>query len=364
MWYPVLIPSLALFSLSFCASKGKELYPADTVPLRASYNFLVSGYNSQIAFYSYNDGLLNRTETLNVDPNLLWLEQVGESFYAIHDVNDFEGVQGGALSRWEQFNGGFYKREYVSLQSPGPAHLLVDTDHNLVYTANYGGASVTVVSSAADGSLGDVVQVIKYGEGCRDVSHPHHVARSGDLVWIVDLGCDAVYHYKVDDGQLIKVGETAVEAGAGPRHMVVDEEREMVYLACELKNFVQFYFADLNSGELTLVTQLPIAPSDGSFAAEILMSADKKVLYVSTRGEGIIAAYNLPSQDGEITKIQEFRVAGTWPRGVALRDNLMVAADQKGKSLQLIAVDPFNGLLSDLGSHETPSDPGFVLFYD
>merc|ERR1711872_506524 len=63
------------------------------------------------------------------------------------------------------------RQEVVSLTSGGPAHLLVDLDSNLVYTANYGGGTVTVVS-IEEGKLDKVVQVLEYGPGCRDHPHP------------------------------------------------------------------------------------------------------------------------------------------------------------------------------------------------
>ena len=65
--------------------------------------------------------------------------QVGDSFYAIHEVGDFNGTPGGVISRWQLDNEQLVMREEVNLQSVYPAHLLIDTDHNLAFTANYGG---------------------------------------------------------------------------------------------------------------------------------------------------------------------------------------------------------------------------------
>ena len=51
------------------------------------------------------------------------------------------------------------------------------------------------------------------GAGCRDnTSHPHFTASLGPHVWVVDLGCDSIYHYRHTPGHaparqgVIKVG--------------------------------------------------------------------------------------------------------------------------------------------------------------
>ena len=62
-----------------------------------------------------------------------------------------------------------------STVSPGPAHLLADLDHRVVLTANYAGGSVSVFSVTPTGRLDQLRQMLYYGSGCRDASHPHEV---------------------------------------------------------------------------------------------------------------------------------------------------------------------------------------------
>ena len=61
----------------------------------------------------------------------------------------------------------------------------------------------------------------------------------GSFVWVVDLGCDAIYHYKMSDSGLTKMSVTHVGDGRGPRHMKIIPERSLAVVACELENFVQ-----------------------------------------------------------------------------------------------------------------------------
>ncbi len=87
-----------------------------------------------------------------------WWFKVGDSFFATHEVGDFNGENGGAISKWQIINGQLTRTESLSLQSVYPAHFVVDAEKNLAITANYGGGAVTVVAMD-NGSLSHVVQV-------------------------------------------------------------------------------------------------------------------------------------------------------------------------------------------------------------
>ena len=64
-------------------------------------------------------------------------------------------------------------------------------------------------------------------------------------------------------------------------------------------------------------------------------------------------------------RLQEHKLSGTWPRSVAIRDNVMVVVDQHGDSLEVIKVDNQSGLLSSTGNIvTTPPQPSFVDFMD
>jgi len=322
-----------------------------------SSKVLVSGYNSDIALYSIQSNTLARAQSWQVDPNLTWMVQAAGSFWAIHEVDTFHGEKGGAVSRWQLENNTLVRQEVVSLTSGGPAHLLVDLDNNLAYTANYGGGTVTVVS-IEDGKLDKVVQVLEYGPGCRDHPHPHHVVRKGDRVWVVDLGCDSIYHYTVQERRLVQTGVTHVEAGAGPRHMVLDGA--LAYVACEVKNYVLVFQVNTTSGELTQIQQLQLSDAPTNYGAEILVAGD--FVYASSRGVGGVSVFR--KLGNQLAKIQELALAGTWPRSIAIKDNIMLAADQKGDSLQIISIDIKSGLLSGGGNLPTPSQPAFIMFYN
>ena len=148
------------------------------------------------------------------------------------------------VSRWRIIEDGISieRMEYVNTGSQYTAHLLVDKSQSRAYAANYGGSTFSVIKLNADETLGDLDVVMEYGEGCRDASHPHQTFSRGNWVWVVDLGCDRLWHYKLEaDGTLTNTGETVVRAGAGPRHAVFHPTRNLMFLLCELQSYVQVY---------------------------------------------------------------------------------------------------------------------------
>ena len=69
--------------------------------------------------------------------------------------------------------------------------------------------------------------------------------------------------------------------------------------------------------------------------------------------------------DDSLVRVQEHKLSGTWPRGVAIRDNVMLVVDQHGDSLEVIKVDNESGLLSSTGTIvSTPPQPSFVGFME
>ena len=205
---------------------------------------LVSGYGDQMTKLSLSRteaGLQLEKETdWNVDNALTWLQKEGNILYGAHEVEEYNGHPDGAVSRWNISEDGLQKLENVILPSPSPAHLLVSLELSLAFTANYGGNSFTVLK-LVNGALGDVVYQESFDAGCRDKSHPHQTVVQAPWVWVIDLGCDTIWHYKVEDGKVEKLSNTKVEDGLGPRHMVLHKDRQLMILLGELKSRVEVY---------------------------------------------------------------------------------------------------------------------------
>ena len=212
---------------------------------------IVSGYNSKVVTYDVNGTSLipaKEWELGRAGDWMTWLQMDGDHIWAGHEVSEYEGQPFSVVSKWSvSDNGASLERlDYASTGSTGTAHILVDKDEGKVYAANYGGGSLSILDLRIHEKKGAFSQlppkVLTYGEGCRDASHPHQTITRGKKVWVVDLGCDTIWHYYLkDDGELKSTGRTSLLPGAGPRHMVMHPKKDLMFLLCELQSAVIVY---------------------------------------------------------------------------------------------------------------------------
>ena len=207
---------------------------------------VVSGYNSKLATYIVDGESLTPSAEWEVGAagqDMTWIQIDGDQIWAGHEVGEYEGQANSVISRWKVAADGssLQRQEYISTGSVYTAHLLVDKDMDMAYAANYGGSTFSILT-LSDGGLGELTHVESYGEGCRDASHPHQTYVKDNWVWVVDLGCDTIWHYRLmTDGLLEASGATSIRAGAGPRHMIIHPTKDLMFLLCELQSLVQVY---------------------------------------------------------------------------------------------------------------------------
>ena len=185
----------------------------------------------------------------------------------------------------------------------------MSNNHSMAYVASYGGGSWSAVPLIGpDQKLSPKEQRFVFGPGCRNnTSHPHETVVLGSHVWVVDLGCDAIYHYNKTDKGLEKLETAHVGQGRGPRHMLVIPERNISLVVCELENFLQVHSLNNKTGQLTLKKELSVVSVKNNAGAEIVLHQNRKWVYVSSRGVGTVVVFHLLDNDQVLEKVQEFR---------------------------------------------------------
>ena len=249
---------------------------------------------------------------------------------------------------------------------------MVSEEHMMAYVASYGGGSWSAVPlEGPDLKLSPKEQRFSYGPGCRNnTSHPHETVVLGSHVWVVDLGCDAIYHYNKTEKGLERLETAHVGPGRGPRHMLVIPERNISLVVCELENFLQVHSLDNKTGQLTLKKEVSLVSVKNNAGAEILLHHNRKWVYVSSRGVGTVVVFHLLDNDQVLEKVQEFRLTGTWPRHMSiyqdedlLKYKWLVVADQMGNHLEILNVNKTDGTLTAAGPVvPTPPGPSWVNF--
>lgn len=238
-----------------------------------------------------------------------------------------------------------------------PAYVAVDEDRQLVYTANYHTAAVTVYAIAADGTLTQADEVVDQGPvgtapEQADGPHPHFADLTPDHRLVVcDLGTDRVYIYDVTDaGKLTLVSQLALPDGFGPRHITFDAKKGVAYLVGELSSNVATLAYDAVKGSLTLkgiVSTIPDDWTEHNGAAAIRMSADGQFIYVSNRGNNSITVF-ATDDAGTLTTVQRISTEGDFPRDFNwdASQRLVLVVNQNSDNASLYTRDASSGKLT------------------
>ena len=80
--------------------------------------------------------------------------------------------------------------------------------------------------------------------------------------------------------------------------------REIVYSHVSLQ---QVYTLNNKIGQLVLKKEIKLVSVDNNTGAEILLHTNRKWVYVSSRGVGIVSVFQLVDNDNILERVQEFR---------------------------------------------------------
>lgn len=250
-------------------------------------------------------------------------------------------------------------------------HIQRSSDDRFFVVASYGGGKIGMVALQEDGTIGPLLDA-KQHQGSsvhperQDRPHPHSAFFSPDqrFVFVPDLGMDRVVAYRIhaDSNKLEPHGETAVQPGAGPRHLVFHPNGKFVYVINELDSTVASFRYDASAGtmeKLEVVSTLPAGFEGESACAEIQISPDGKYLYGSNRGHDSIVVYAVEPESGKLTTVDFTSTRGGHPRHFSLSPDgkFLIAANRDTDNLLVFHVDRSSGKLEFTGHTAQVSKP-------
>jgi len=259
-------------------------------------------------------------------------------------------------------------------KSVGPCFITSTDKH--VFTANYGGGSLSVFGRKADGSLTEVLQVIQHvGKSInterQNVPHIHQVIVSNDNKYVLvnDLGTDKVTVYKYNPGAttdvLIPYDTLSVKPGSGPRHSTFTKDGKKLYVLHEIDGSVSVI--SMKDGKLSLIQQTTIVKNDKVVvsAADIHLSPDEKFLYATNRGTANDITCFSVGKDGNLTFKQQIPTGGEGPRNFAISPDgkFILVAHQKTNNIIIFKRNNKTGLLIKTEKQIEVGAPVCVLFY-
>jgi 6-phosphogluconolactonase len=259
-------------------------------------------------------------------------------------------------------------------------HLVVDLPSSTLFSANHGDGSISALPLRADGALGEVTS-IQFETGNGPVSrrqefaqaHGSAVDPTGKYVLVADLGADRVFIYHFDRATraLTPAGEQALPPGSGPRHLQFDPRGRFVYVVTDLTAMLHVFSWDEKHGRLRPLQSLSAYPAgyagkDTAGGAEIAMSDDGRVVYVSVRGDqNSIVAYAVDPRAGTLNEIQRLSVGGKSPRGFAIDPSgrWLLATNDGSDTVSVLKIDPATGRLSATGQSLAVPGTVSIAFY-
>jgi len=306
------------------------------------------------------------------NPSFLALNASGDRLYSVH--GDLHHISAYSV------NGGDGTLALLNTQDTlgkNPVHLAIDPGGRRIVVSNHIGASLAVLPIEADGSLGEVCQLIelegKPGPHRIEQPHakPHHnpFSPDGRYVLVPDKGLDGIFSYRFMDGRLLPSSAvfTPAREASGPRHIAFHANGSHAYCVNELDSTVTAYQFDQASGRLAprqILSTLPSTYTGNSRAAEIAVDAAGRYVYASNRGHDSIAVFAVAPETGMLAWRGCVPSGGRTPRFLAIAPGgrHLFALNEDDDAIVSFSVDADSGALHPNGEVLHTGSPVCMVF--
>src|SRR5215469_851848 len=322
-------------------------------------------------------------------PSWIVLSADHKFLYAVNEIATYGPNKSGSVTAFavDQATGALKQLNVVDSGGSIPCFISIHPSGKFVLVADYTGGAYEVIRLKADGSLGEVTDVVKptgpmstytatdkpvamFGDTRPHGSRGHMILPdpSGQYVVGADAGRDQIFVWKLDTntGKLNQVSVTHSVPGAGPRHFIFSHDGRTLYQQQEQDSRLTTYaFAD---GKLTQkgpsISSLPDGYQGTNTTSELLIDASGKHLYGANRTEDSIVTYTVGA-DGSVT-----RAANTWtesdnPRSLTIDPSgkFIYSLNQSGDNIVTFRIGP-NGVPQPTGKFLGLGSPAVMVFLD
>lgn len=346
---------ISLILISICSIFNSAM--ADTTHYQLVIGSYTSRGNPGIEVYDFN--------SITAKTSALYKLKNANASYQTFSADDAymfsvaeEGKGKASISAYHLNNVGQYELTNTTPNvGEGPCFVLYREASQTVYSANYGGGSLSVFKTY-NGSLLPIAQHIKYTGSSIDKnrqtsSHAHNVVLSPDqnYLYVTDLGSDKIYQHKIyADGTIDEFYKSInIDAGNGPRHMVFNKNGSYAYLISEMKGVVDVFRVTDNQFEKV---QTIVADTTSSLSsrgsADIHISPNAKWLVTSNRiTSNELTIFTILS-NGLLEKVGH-QVVAKKPRNFSFdpTGKFVFVASQDDHKVQVFSFDDRTGKLID-----------------
>jgi len=266
-------------------------------------------------------------------------------------------------------------------------YVSTDREGRFLFGASYGGNVVSVNPIAAEGRVGDPLQVIPVARN----AHSIRVDKTNRYVFVPTLGTDQIFQFVFDSssGRLSANTPPLVQLkqGTGPRHLVISSDNRFAYVLNELVGTVTTLTLDAKTGWLTEQGSESVLPPDTKlvpgmprgavgapganqaprntdndiWASDLHLAPDGRFLYAAERTSGTIATLRVEAASGKLTYVASTPTEKQ-PRGFAIdaAGRFLVASGEKSDTISVYAIDASSGALKLLNKYPTGKGSNWV----
>ncbi|WOO42423.1 lactonase family protein [Rubellicoccus peritrichatus] len=308
------------------------------------------------------------------DPEYLALSPDGSMLYAATNGRD-----GGFVTAYRvEDDLSLKKLNRVSLDGNRSCHISLDGEGRHLFSASYGKGTASVIGIKEDGSVSEVLDLVQFegsGPNERRQKQPHahaiYASPQHRYVYVCDLGTDKVWSFALDaeSGKLTALDPAAGEVppGGGPRHLAFHPNGKFAYVNNEMGLGVTVFSMDHGSGQLspvqTISTLAEGTGPEGLTTAAIRVHPNGKWLYVSSRGDDTVAAFEI-ADDGTLTAIGNVPAGVEQPREMQLdpTGQWVITAGQKDDQLAALRINSQTGELKSARPTQKVGSPVSIVF--
>jgi 6-phosphogluconolactonase len=248
-----------------------------------------------------------------------------------------------------------------------PCQLVLDKDGRNLLVANCASGSVAVLPVAADGRLGEVVDVV---EGVSKSAPSIALDRDSQFAFVCDPASDKLVAYRFDaaKGKLTPAqASTSLKAGAAPRQILFRPDGRFVYVVNEKNSTITVFAYEAAAGTLSELQTISTVPEyfDGPNAAgELWMHQSSRWLYVANSGHNSIVQFTIDKDKGTLTYVEEQGTGGKTSRffGIEPSSKHLAISNKDSDTVLASRIDDGNGRLKPSGIFANLASPASIRF--
>jgi 6-phosphogluconolactonase len=309
-------------------------------------------------------------------PSFLAVSPDNKFLYAVSETAGGKNNNEGTVTAYaiDATTGRLEKLNDTSSGGAGPCHISVNHTGRYALVANYGGGSCAVYGLKGDGSLGERTDFRQHegksvNKRRQEGPHAHCTlfveGGGGEFAYVVDLGLDKVFSYRLDPGTgkfvPTEPGFVKLPDGSGPRHLAIDKSSGKAYVCGELDSTLNTLRWDRDKGFLepsriaaasTLPDRTPEAVRKKNSTAEVVVHPSNGYVLVSNRGHNSLAVFKVSVESTElvahITSAGERTIRTPRNFNVDPTGRWVLIANQDGGTVRVAEWDASgNGKLTD-----------------